>query len=162
MKVLHAKSPLFKQLIKTFDLDIRSAALEPLTSETDNLTAVLKSKETIKTIEKMAKSKFTTEVEESAMEKFVKFETKDDKVEGFITGERKMVKESECFVIEVDGERMLLPSNVKLNRKLENLCKINEEKLSKGEGVETQITFLGKSKVEGVANPMSDFKVLTA
>lgn len=111
----------------------------------------------------MAKSKYNTEVNETELEQFIKFESKGDKVEGIVTGEMKQIKNADkvnsCFVIEVEGEKHLLPSNVQLNSKIKNALQIHN---GAGLGVDVQITYNGMVKKEGVDNKMKDFTVKVA
>lgn len=165
---MYAKNPNLKTLVKTFDLDIRSAELLPIGNKVENAARQNNSREIIKqytmSATKQPTSKFNQEIEETELEKFVKFENEGDAVEGVITGEKKEVnngdKKNNCFVMIVDGERRLLPSNVTLERKLKNLCLIHAETIA--DGVECRIEYLGMIKAEGVANKMKSFKVLTA
>lgn len=164
---LYAKNKNLKSLIKVFDLDIRTATVQPLDTETvkpshrETVREILK-QNTMSTAKKTVAKKFNTEVEESNMEPFVKFENEDDAHEGIITGETKTIKDSKCFIMEIDGVRHVVPSNVQLNRKLENVCKIHSEDIEAGNGVEVRIEYLGLIKIEGVANKVKNFKVLTA
>lgn len=170
LTAMYAKCASLKTLVKTFDLDLRTATVQPLSTETENAARRNNSREIIKqntmSTTKKPTSKFNNEIEEPALEKFVKFESEGDAVEGLITGEVKEVtngdKKSNCHVIEVEGERMLLPSNVTLDRKLRNLVSIHMELIERGEGVECRIEYLGFIKVDNVANKMKAFKVLTA
>ena len=171
---MYAKNKELKNLVKVFNLDLRTATVQPISTETEKAARRNNSREIIKqnTMSKptantgKTTSKFNNEVPEMELEKFVKFENEGDAVEGFITGETKPVKNgektSDCFKMNVDGEDMLLPSNVKLNNKLKNALKINAETVESEGGIEVQITYDGMIKVEGVTNKMKSFTVRTA
>ncbi len=169
---MYKKCSEVKTLIKTFDLDIRTAQIdnEPFKEKTLSIAAFnamqkLNNTNNMKEVkDPQETSKFKNEVEETPQRGFIKFESEGDVIEGVYSGESQQIKNGDdvntCHVIKVGDDEKLLPSNVILNRKLENLKKIVGDKIKKG--VEVQITYVGMIKKDGVANKMKDFKLLTA
>lgn len=108
------------------------------------------------------KNKFTVEVNEQ-LNKFLKFETLNEAVEGFIIGHKILKdtngKESKHFLIKIDSEVFLLPSNYQIVSKLNNLESIKGS--FETEAVEVQITYIGEKKIENSINKVKEFRILT-
>lgn len=69
-------------------------------------------------------------------------------------------KETQCFiVVDEDEQKWLLPSNVQLTSKMTNLLNIKDAE--KSMGIDLQITNEGLQQIDGVANKVKVFKVLT-
>lgn len=107
--------------------------------------------------------KFKTEVTEQ-LNKFLKFETLNEPVEGFIIGHKILKdtngKESKHFLIKIDNDIFLLPSNYQIVSKLNNLESIRGS--FEIEPAEVQITYIGEKKIENSINKVKEFRVLTA
>lgn len=107
-------------------------------------------------------NRFTNEVNEQ-INKFLKFETLNEPVEGFIIGHKILKdsngKESKHFLIKINGEVFLLPSNYQIVSKLNNLESIKGS--FETEAVEVQITYVGEKKLENSINKVKEFRVLT-
>lgn len=107
-------------------------------------------------------SKFKTEVTEQ-LNKFLKFETLNEPVEGFIIGHKILKdvngKESKHFLIKINDEVFLLPSNYQIVSKLNNLESIRGS--FENEAIEVQITYTGEKKIENSINKVKEFRILT-
>lgn len=108
-------------------------------------------------------NKFKTEVTEQ-LNKFLKFETLNEPIEGFIVGHKILKdsngKESKHFLIKIDNDIFLLPSNYQIVSKLNNLESIRGS--FEIEPAEVQITYIGEKKIENSINKVKEFRVLTA
>ena len=108
------------------------------------------------------KNRFTMEVNEQ-LNKFLKFETLNEPIEGFIIGYKILKdtngKESKHFLIKIDSEVFLLPSNYQIVSKLNNLESIKGS--FETEAVEVQITYVGEKKIENSINKVKEFRILT-
>lgn len=174
----HREKPKRAQIEANLELmaSINGAGLKLLTETFDCIAVDTQTGEALNTPEiinlinnTMGKpsKKFTDEVAEQPSREFVKFAKEGDSFEGILTNELVTIKgkkdgekDSVCCVVEdADGKQYLLPSAVKLNRKLENLKQIKADSIAVG--IDIYIEFLGSVKVEGVTNKMHDFKVLT-
>ena len=100
-------------------------------------------------------------IEQGNNKKFVKgFEDKGDILQGIFKGHeiidfKNDKGEQKIFVLEIDGEAFLLPSNYELTKKLEKVEEIN------GVGCIIQIEIIGFTKIEG-GRKVKNFKVLVA
>ncbi len=153
---MYAKNKHLKTLVKTFDLDIK--AVEVGTAHEANTDEII-----IKNKKQMGtKKKFDNEATDD-FEQIDFIVLKEDKAIECITfGEFKMIDPDgkgakKCFIVEIDGEKKLLPSNIQLVRKIENVVKVCADRLTIG--VEMQITDTGLQKVENVANKMRVYSV---
>lgn len=169
---MYAKNAHLKTLVKTFNLDLRTAEVAPYALHTENTTRRNNSREIVKlynmstTNSKTAttKKKFQNEAEEKPLMPFVKFTNAGDVAEGFFIGETCEIKGDDgkmrkAFVMEIEGENHVIPTSVQLGRKLDNILLIHAEQIASGEPIEIQITFDGKKKIEGVVNPMNQYTV---
>lgn len=107
-------------------------------------------------------NRFTEEVKEQ-VNKFLKFETLNEPIEGFVVGYKILKdpngKESKHFLIKINNEVFLLPSNYQIVSKLNNLESIKGS--FETEPVEVQITYTGDKKVENSINKVKEFRILT-
>ena len=108
------------------------------------------------------KSKFKTEVDEAPLAEFYKFEMAGDMFEGQITGTKTITidgKEEVFFTAEemLGGPEVIIPNNVQLKRKITNLVNIKGNVFP----IDVHITFIGVEKIQGSANKVKTFKVLT-
>lgn len=145
-------------LIKTFGLEWHGKCVHDNQIISTEQLINLKPKK-MKTIKN---DKFKTEVTEQ-LNKFLKFETLNEPVEGFIIGHKILKdtngKESKHFLIKIDSDIFLLPSNYQIVSKLNNLENIRGS--FETEAVEVQITYIGEKKLENSINKVKEFRVLT-
>jgi len=145
-------------LIKTFGLEWHGKCVHDQTLTTEQLINLKPKK-----MRTEKNNKFKTEVTEQ-LNKFLKFETLNEPVEGFIIGHKILKdsngKESKHFLIKINGEVFLLPSNYQIVSKLNNLESIRGS--FEIEPAEVQITYIGEKKIENSINKVKEFRVLTA
>lgn len=145
-------------LIKTFGLEWHGKCVHDQTLTTEQLINLKPKK-----MRTEKNNKFKTEVTEQ-LNKFLKFETLNEPVEGFIVGYKILKdsngKESKHFLIKINGEVFLLPSNYQIVSKLNNLESIRGS--FEIEPAEVQITYIGEKKIENSINKVKEFRVLTA
>lgn len=106
--------------------------------------------------------KFKTEVTEQ-LNKFLKFETLNEPVEGFVVGHKILKdtngKDIKHFLIKINNEVFLLPSNYQIVNKLNNLESIMGS--FEANPAEIQITYIGEKKLENSLNKVKEFRILT-
>lgn len=170
LQKMYARNPAVKRLIQVFKLEWKSSpVIDEKLTEAEIIQLLNNSKKSImtttkKTTDTKKESKFKTEVEASQMRSFLKFKEIGEAVEGFIIGKETIKgkeKSTEHYVIK-DGEGVesLLPENVQLVNKLNNLVKIKGGSIPE-DGIEVRIEFTGEEKIEGSINKVKCFRVLT-
>lgn len=169
IEAMYLKNPAVADLIQRFKLNWKSSPVidEELTdTELINHLNNLKLNQMSKTennSKAKKESKFTNEVEASAMRPFLKFKEVGDTIEGFLIGKQTITnkeKTTEHFILKNEDGEGLLPENVQLVNKLNNLLKIKGGDFGK-DGIEVQISFTGEEKIDGSINKVKTFKVLT-
>lgn len=144
-------------LIKTFGLEWHGKCVHDQILTTEQLIKLKPKK-----MKTTTKNRFTNEVNEQ-LNKFLKFETLNEPIEGFIIGYKILKdtngKESKHFLIKIDSEVFLLPSNYQIVSKLNNLESIKGS--FETEAVEVQITYVGEKKIENSINKVKEFRILT-
>lgn len=171
---MYEKNKSVKELVKTFDLDITMAKATTITTEPTN-------NKNNNTMHKKFKNANESEVKFDTVE-FVDLE-KNKELEGKFYGGFREIKNDDgkinkCFELEVEVKgndlsektieaaaeaksetvTVLLPSNVQLVKKMENISKVCADRLTLG--VEVCIVNEGLQKIEGVTNKTKVFKVL--
>jgi len=144
-------------LIEKFGLEWRGKCVHDRIITTEQLIKLKPKK-----MKTTTKNRFTVEVNEQ-LNKFLKFETLNEPVEGFVVGHKILKdsnsKESKHFLIKINSEVFLLPSNYQIVSKLNNLESIKGS--FELEPVEVQITYVGEKKIENSINKVKEFRILT-
>ena len=105
-------------------------------------------------------TKFLKEIEEAPLAPFFEFE-QGEPVEVLITGTKLIpLKDGEeaFYTAQVNGKEYILPNNVMLRRKLDNLVNIKGGLTPLG--IECSIEFTGLTKLQGTTNKAKTFKVM--
>ena len=109
---------------------------------------------------KKTMTKFLKEIEEAPLAPFFEFE-QGEPVEVLITGTKLIpLKDGEeaFYTAKVNGKDYILPNNVMLRRKLDNLVNIKGGLTPLG--IECLIEYTGLIKLQGTTNKAKTFKVM--
>ena len=105
-------------------------------------------------------TKFSKEIEEAPLALFFEFQ-QGEPVEVLITGTKLIpLKDGEeaFYTAQVNGKDYIIPNNVMLRRKLDNLVNIKGGLTPLG--IECSIEYTGLTKLQGTTNKAKTFKVM--
>jgi len=163
---MYFKNARVLNLVKLFNLEWACHPLEESMNTEQIIEYLTNLKKTEIMSNKAPNKKFKNEVEATPNRVFVKFENTGDSIECKcigridIKGAQDKINSHVVCVDVADGEEKLLPTNVQLTQKLNNLEK-TKGNFSDTNQVECYIEYLGDVKIDGVANKVKSFKVLT-